>query len=324
MPWIPILWWLDKVHTEVFTFSLLAIALALVSSRPWLASIAAALASTQNPPIAVLIPLIVLLFPEARTRRAVPWIAASVALALLHPSYYLWRIGRWTPLLESDLRIPTLTRFFAVLFDLNIGLLVNAPLFVLAAGAGAMVAVRAGIARKREMLLAVLAGAVFLFSFAQTMNVNHGGTPTMSRYALWLIPLVMPFLPGRSIEGSRHSLEWIFTGCAIGSAMLSLMWFRPSLPEDSVTPTRVAMYQWTHYPGLLNPVPEIFAERLRHQDGVNLLAATPGCEKVLLKGGVWPDPCAPVEIPGWCKGPDVLCYANRAAGGYAFVTALRR
>ena len=49
----PVIWWLDKAHTEVFTFSLLAIAFALMREAPWWSLVALGAASTQNPPIAL-------------------------------------------------------------------------------------------------------------------------------------------------------------------------------------------------------------------------------------------------------------------------------
>jgi len=54
----PIVWWIDKPHTEVYTVSLLAIALALMRDRPWWSMVLAGLAATQNPPIAVLVPIV--------------------------------------------------------------------------------------------------------------------------------------------------------------------------------------------------------------------------------------------------------------------------
>lgn len=56
----PIIWWIDKAHTEIFTFSMLTIAMTLIVERPWWAMVSAGLASTQNTPIAFLIPLIAL------------------------------------------------------------------------------------------------------------------------------------------------------------------------------------------------------------------------------------------------------------------------
>ena len=55
----PILWWLDKAHSEPFSFALLTIAILLTIERPWWALLAAGVATTQNLPIGVVIPLIV-------------------------------------------------------------------------------------------------------------------------------------------------------------------------------------------------------------------------------------------------------------------------
>jgi hypothetical protein len=315
----PILWWVDKVHSEVFTYSLLLSALALLAARPWLGAVLAAIASTQNPPIAAVIPLVWILFPEARSRKW--WLIVAIAIALIHPMYYMWRIGYWTPLLDGDLRIPTAVRLAAIPFDLNIGLLPNAPFFVLTVVVGAVASLRQGVVPRREWLLVTLTAIWFLFAFAQKVNLNHGGTPSMSRYGFWLMPLAVPFLFGSTKPLGASAYRWSapLMVCMLASCVWSIAWFRPSLPEHWLEPTRVAMFQWTHYPGLLNPVPEIFAERLRHQDAVNTLASTPGCEKILLQGGVWPDPCHAFPTPRRCQGSDVLCYANRVDDGYEFV-----
>ncbi len=52
-------------------------------------------------------------------------------------------------------------------------------------------ALRAG-RRFRDEWVWIGLSVPLLFAFAQTMNVNHGGTPGMSRYALWFIPLAAP------------------------------------------------------------------------------------------------------------------------------------
>jgi hypothetical protein len=93
-----------------------------------------------------------------------------------------------------------------------------------------------------------------------------------------------------------------------------------------LSPTPLAAWTWSHYPRLENPLPEIFAERLRHQDGVNPIASTDNCAKALLQEGRWPDPCtSPQVLPSACRAESALCYANRRADGtYAFVPTSRR
>ena len=89
-------------------------------------------------------------------------------------------------------------------------------------------------------------------------------------------------------------------------------------------PTRLAMLQWTRFPGWQNPVPEVFAERLRGQDAVNELAGTPGCEKVLIQAGTWPHLCVPQPSPDACMQANAWCYGNRTSAGYDFVQVPRR
>lgn len=50
----PIVWWIDKAHTEAFTVALVSIAILLMRERPGWALAASGLAATQNPPIAAL------------------------------------------------------------------------------------------------------------------------------------------------------------------------------------------------------------------------------------------------------------------------------
>lgn len=95
--------------------------------------------------------------------------------------------------------------------------------------------------------------------------------------------------------------------------------------EGYLTPTRIASFTWSRHPSLENPPPEVFAERLRHQDGVNTLAATPDCAKVLVQEGAWPPACAARPLPAPCGQPRALCYANRRRDGmYDAVPVSRR
>src|SRR6266540_1568315 len=104
----PIIWWVDKAQTEVFSVAALSLGFAMLS-RPAAAALAFSVASTQNPPIAVLALILfgMALLRSVRNMRIdyLLWIAAA-AVMMLHPLFYLWRLGRLTPLVEGqDLRI---------------------------------------------------------------------------------------------------------------------------------------------------------------------------------------------------------------------------
>jgi hypothetical protein len=324
----PIIWWTNKVHVEVFTFSLLTMALSVVGEAPSASQILLGVAATQNPPVGLLIPLVWGCAWPSHKRRRVLAVCSIVGLALmaLHPAYYWLRLGRLTALISGDeVRLPGVQALGATIWDPNLGLLVNDPALPLA-----LVILMLGTRRFLRSMgwdawLSLGAAAIFLVAFGQTENLNHGATPSMSRYALWLIPLAVPWLasdaPGATI---RRWTERLVVAVSVSGAIWSAVYFQPSRPERYLEPTRLAAFIWERYPGLNNPPPEIFAERLRHQEPANTLAATPSCSKALLTSGQWPSPCSPAPVPPQCQGPGVMCYANRTPSGYDFVTTSRR
>ena len=322
----PVLWWVDKAHTEVFTFSLLGIAFVLLRDAPWWSMICLGAAATQNVPIASLLAGVGLAAPLLRAgawRDSRFWIGASVAtaLALLHPVYYLWRLGVANPQFLGGVepRLPTIGELGAVIWDPNIGLLFQAPLFALTVLAAAVVlATRPRVWRRSPEVWLALGGAcLFLVSFAQTPNINHGGTPGISRYTLWLVPLALPILQRAAVVSSL--LQRWFVPLALASCLWSVVAFHPGRPESYLSPTRTASLIWERWPWLDDPPAEIFSERQSGGEPGLLPVATPGCTKVLLVGGQWPAPCYPGPVPAACGSRVVLCYANRHDGGYAFM-----
>ena len=322
----PILWWVDKVHPETFMFSLLAIALATLRETPWWSLLALGLAAAQNPPVGLLIPIAALVTlattRHARDRRFAAAFVAATGLALLHPVYFLTQLGRPVPLLDAGRpAVPAWTELVAVLSDPNIGLLMNFPALFL--GLGLAVLSRHRWRPTGDAVFAAAAAAIFLFSFAQTTNFNHGGTRDMSRYCLWLIPLAIPWL--RLERESRPAWRQAMGGLAVASALYCIAFFHPALSEQSTSPTLIASTLWTRFPSWTNPLPEIFVERLQGAEFPKWLPiATSGCEKVLMKGqgdgaSMWPSSCSAVPLPPHCLRPGALCYANRSAtGAYAF------
>lgn len=321
----PIVWWADKVHSEVFTFSLLAMALAVFDRRPGLSMLLLALASTQNVPIAAAIPLVALAAVARQRswlRRPTFWLAGvlAVAVAALHPLYYLSRLGVPTPQVlngGTSFRIPTLKEFVAPALDLNVGLAWNFPVIVPTLVIAVLVLLRVSPRRIRSspVLLAAGLGLVFLAAFAQTSNFNSGGTPGPSRYMLWLIPLAVPILA--EVHDFVPSIGQRFLPIALVSVVISCAFYLPTIPEWYFTPSPVAGFVWTHVPWLDDPLPEIFLERTTKVDGAATVpTAYPGCSKVLLVGGSWPPDCPGDSAPpDYCLEAGAVCYANRTSPG---------
>lgn len=329
----PIIWWIDKAHTEVFTFSLLVIAFALMRERPWWALIAAGAAATQNPPIGIVFGLVFLWVAARgqtfwRDRRVIAGVAVGGVLALLHPAYTYARFGTPSLLLRARRPgLPTLAEMSALVLDPTIGLIGNFPILLIVGIAAAIVIARRDWRRALtpEAAIVAISGAAFLFSCAQTTNFHHGATPSLSRYATWLIPLAVPPLAWLYRHGSRAWQRFLLVAAAT-SALVSLFAFHPRVPQNSHEPTWLATYLWTHHPAWDNPVPEVFIETELHNEESWAPVATRGCEKILIVGhgtdeGLWPMPCYPAPIPDRCLTAGAVCYANRHGARYDFVPA---
>lgn len=326
----PTLWWIDKAHTEIFTFSLLMITFAQMRDRPWWSMIAAGAASTQNPPIAVLVGLVLAASLVRRRfavtdRRLLAGAAVGFALSLLHPIYNYTHHGTPSLLLAATRHDPpTLQSLSAVLFDPSLGLIGNFPAFLIVVAVGLLAVIR----RDRlalfsaDIVVASLAAGIFLFSFSRTTNMHHGGTPGLSRYAVWLIPLAVPVLS--SVERAAHGLwpRFLWTA-AVASFLISLFAFHPAVPENSREPTSLATFLWTRFPAWNNPLPEVFIESELQVDEPWVPVSTAGCEKVLVAGrdgreSVWPVPCYPAPLPAECQPGGAMCYANLGHQRYEF------
>jgi len=328
----PVVWWIDKAHTEIFTFALLIIAFAMIDKRPWWSMVAAGAAAAQNPPIAALFVLIwlVTILRDRRAlmdRRVVAGTLAGLALAVLHPAYT--SAHHHTPsLLLAATRpgAPGISSLTAVVIDPSIGLLGNFPaLLVVMAVATVVLAVRVRARTDAHgLVVAAAAAVVFLWSFSRTTNVHHGGTPSVSRYAIWLIPLAVPLLTAMYRVGRPWWHRFLWTAALI-SAPLSVVAFRPSVPENSREPTALATLLWTRFPSVNNPIAEVFSETELHTDDLFVPVATSGCQKVLLgaegEQGRWPVPCYPEAVPAACQQAEALCYANRSKDGYRWAIA---
>ncbi len=313
----PIVWFVNKAQVEVFTFAVLCLAMA-AARRGWFlwAGLAVAIASTQNAPILVAVPCFwaAALFKhrlaEGRAGRASPTgrvravllVGATVVIGALHPAYYLIRLGVPTPQRLNggiDAGWPSAQRYLAVLLDPDLGLLAWVPALAALALVGGIRLLRrdsgdgAPTADTVDLRLTAACGVAiggwFLFVFAQTTNVNSGGTVHVSRYALWLIPLLLPTLEAalRPIERRRPALLPVLATVVFAAYAVA---FRPALPERYVTPSPQSDLLNAWLPGVYRQVPEVFFERHRGIDGAEPdVAADRSCTVILL-GAATPDP----------------------------------
>lgn len=336
----PAIWWVDKIHTEVFTFSLLAMAFVLARERPRVAMVLIAVASTQNFPIGFIVPLVVVyavLRDRSRLRQWGFWAALAVsgAIAVLNPLYYQITIGTTSPQSFNggvDPRLPSLQQYVAPILDLNIGVAVAAPIIVLATLAALVVLCLKR--RSTDWLLVAVAGVTlgwFLFSFAQTGNFNHGATASMTRYGMWMMPLsLLLFAEVERVTGWSSRAATLRPFVAVGGMLLlgasvaiSVVGYHPKISDGMHRPTAVAAWVWNHHPTWDDPLPEIYWERNQPlYEGNALSVANRTCSKVLVVRGAWPSSCGGTHpsIPARCLPPKgSACYANRSGNRFDFV-----
>ena len=124
-------------------------------------------------------------------------------------------------------------RWSAPLIDPNLGILVNFPWLTLALVIAIVaLAWRSPRALRTPAVLASIAAvAVFLVSFSQIPNVNHGGTPGISRYGLWLIPMTLSIFA--LCDGAEHRprLAWLSVIAGV-SCVWCVSLFHPEIKAE--------------------------------------------------------------------------------------------
>jgi hypothetical protein len=288
----PLAWFTTLPHPEVYSAALVAMALAWWrAGRPVRATLAAALASLQNPPLALLAgalwaaAVLTPSAPSSRWRRMA--LATAAALPVAAPFLFnLWAFGTPSIIADENTRLAnvSLGRALEVLYDLNIGVLPYAPLTLLLALA-ATVRALAAVPFARRTVLAAWALVVAMALVCCAMNDWNHGTSGPSRYAVWLFPIVVFVL----VEGSgSRPARWLPAAALLALAVQVAViighgGFRA--PEDYLRHSWLSRLVLRRAPALYAPSHEIFAERTAHRDwpteGPFLYAEDGRCLKAL-------------------------------------------
>lgn len=321
----PVVWWLDKPLADLLMAACLGVAVLLWPRHGALALVVLGVASAQNPgvlPVLALFLVWAVVTDPSRVRQPRWWLAGigAATLAAVAPLYYLRHLGRLSPLTTYAVaHWPTLPALLFPLTDVNMGALLR---FTPGAVALMVAAARREGWRDPASVPAALSMAVLLGVVSQQPNQNQGGNADFSRYALWLLPLGLPWLLAAD-RSTRAAMRGTGVVLLAAACAWSLFLFRPSRPESYRYPTPLATLLWTRYPSWTHPTPEAFAERLSHREPGWVPVATAGCEKVLLHEGHWPAACLPRgDMAEVCATRGRFCYANRGRdGAYTFADA---
>lgn len=199
----PMLWFVNKIHTEFFTVTLCMIAVfGLIGNRFTWSLLALATASTQNPSFAIVAVAVGLVwwlkFPQP-SRSDILLAVFSGIITCLHPLYYFFRFGALTPQLMgygAKFSAANLLNSYVWFIDPDIGLFPNwkASILIIAI---AWIAMKNGARLRGDKTAYVLMGILFavnVLAQSATVNINSGGTRDIARYALWYLPLFVPLV----------------------------------------------------------------------------------------------------------------------------------
>ncbi|WP_338766593.1 hypothetical protein [Massilia sp. METH4] len=270
------LYWNWSSPECVTAAALLAGLLYFTSGAPLRGALLAGVATLQNPTTVFFFGFAPLLLCCLHYRRgaglraalapALQWrvvlaIGAGLAVFALAPLFNLWAFG--VPnIIAKKFTTPALiglTRLHSFFLDLNQGMLIAVPALAAVLVAGLFTGDRAERPR-RALLLG--ASALFVLCLAvpalSINNWNSGATGVM-RYGFWCaMPLLFAFLV-------RLQVAWPTPQVTLLAALQALcMVHALSYHYTAFSPLQRAVFALA--PGLVNPEPEIFAERAEHKD----------------------------------------------------------
>jgi hypothetical protein len=272
----PALGFLLWPHPEVLSFAMATLALVAGSrGASGLATLCAAIASIQNPPLALL--AVVEALRPGLTDAPVPWSRGRVWLSLLagllvlaSPLFFLAQFR--TPNLAAYETAGThamgIGKAASLMLDPELGLVRYAPLTVVLLVALVVMAARRPSRRVEGALVIVLALMMLLSS--ATGNWNHGTTGP-SRYVVWMFPVIAYLLtlgPTATglLAGPRRT--WAAALAVVVLAQVAVAAGRGGVrsPLDYLEHSTMARAILDRWPAAYDPNFEVFRERTAHTE----------------------------------------------------------
>ncbi len=270
MVFSPLFWYLDWVHTEVYSSVLVFLSLLYFFESKWYyALLFASLASIQNQALILLAFTIgVYLLYREGIKWKVLWKAFLCGLwGFLPMLFFFYHYGDYS-LIDGegylDSSYMSWKRVWSFFFDINQGMIVGIPLvlFVL------IYWLIKDITNRKLYLeyLFLIPLAFMIFAIIQTVNWNHGAA-IMNRYAVWCAMILLLIFERRLRRQSERKYLVLMSLSIVSSAILifsqrdfnKLYWSSNEI--NSLT-----SYLWNNYPSLYDPEPQIFEARVLWMD----------------------------------------------------------
>ncbi|MFW5803870.1 MAG: hypothetical protein ACOCWG_01410, partial [bacterium] len=267
------LWYLRWPHPEVFSSVTLFFSILFLHDRRYLFSILiAAIGSFQNPPIAFIIPFVILKYYMDNGFDIKKILLLSLTgLTCLYPSifyYFHFKVPNliiYSSYVNKD--FLNIRRFSSLFFDLNQGMIISLPIILPVF----IIIVLQKLVHVRKlsfnMFYPLLLIAMAIPSIQQA-NWNMGES-VIVRYALWLSVIIM-FYFIKEFNWYLLKNKVLMTLVIISQIIIVSIYeiHNPKLWKY-VELNKVSKFIFTNFPALYNPEPEIFAERVLNREGVS-------------------------------------------------------
>jgi hypothetical protein len=260
----PIAWYMSWPSAEVFTASLVVLAIALFTRERYVPGVlAAGLGATMNPSLLVVVAALaaygVLKTPRPGRLSSAIRLAAAASLSLLAATFNFIYFGAGNLIQRAGMASTgfiSAHKIEAFFLSLNQGLLPYVPVVLVLA----TVAVGRAIVRRDAWtlvrFLAVLA-AVTLSATTIEWNSDAAG---MRRHAMWVFPLLLWL----ALELLASDTPKVRRAAALALAAQYLVFAAWVYPPGMSQLSPLAELVLTHAPGLYSPVPTDFAPRAEH------------------------------------------------------------
>jgi hypothetical protein len=272
----PALGFLLWPHPEVLSFAMATLALVAGSrGASGLATLCAAIASIQNPPLALL--AVVEALRPGLTGAPVPWSRGRVWLSLLagllvlaSPLFFLtqFRTPNLAAYETAGAHAMGIGKAASLILDPELGLVRYAPLTVgLLVGLVVMAARRPS--RKVEGALVIVLALMMLLCSA-TGNWNHGTTGP-SRYVVWMFPVIAYLLtlgPTATdlLAAPRRSWAALLAVAVMAQVAVAAARVGVQSPLDYLEHSTMARAILDRWPAAYDPNFEVFRERTAHTE----------------------------------------------------------
>lgn len=255
----PILLYVPWSHPEVYIYVFVFIGLLeFMEKRFFLSLFLLCFASLQAPPL-LLIPGIITLYLIAK--KIIPpqkyWrLAVANAIGLLPMAFYWFHYGTWSLLAASGvakLEYMSWTKVINLLFDPNFGLVIYYPILF------AVILFQVFI---KDRLAIYGLGIMLLIVFSMTSQVNwNPGVMYISRYAVWLIPIVIVVVC-RYLAGLKNkSLAAILAGYLLTTGIFTVVCAYEYRWDNAMSFLPQTRWLLRHAPAFYNPPFKVFVER---------------------------------------------------------------